>query len=105
MKLQPAELDRIASFFRVFSESTRLSLLQELKSGPKSVGELVAALPSTQANISKQLKTLYDAGLVSRQKQSTRVIYSIIDPFVLELCNIACAKLNQAAPVPRPLNF
>ncbi len=105
MKLDLADLDRVANLFRVFSEATRLALLQELKDGPKSVSELVDALPTTQANVSKQLKTLYDSGLVTRTKQGTSVIYEICEPMAFELCKLACDKLNRPAPKPRRLSF
>jgi DNA-binding transcriptional ArsR family regulator len=105
MKLDLSDLERVANLFRVFAEATRLALLQELKDGPKSVGELVDALPTTQANVSKQLKMLHDAGLVTRTKQGTSVIYEICEPMVFELCKIACDKLNQPAAKPRKLSF
>lgn len=105
MKLDLSDLDRVASLFRVFAEATRLALLQELKDGPKSVGELVDALPTTQANVSKQLKMLHDSGLVTRTKQGTSVIYEICEPMVFELCKLACDKLNRPAAKPRKLSF
>jgi DNA-binding transcriptional ArsR family regulator len=105
MKLEPNDLERVANLFRVFAEATRLALLQELKEGPKSVGELVDTLPTTQANVSKQLKMLHDAGLVARTKQGTSVIYEISEPMVFELCKIACDKLNRPAAKPRKLAF
>jgi len=104
MKLDLSDLDRVASFFRAFSEPTRLALLQELKDGPRTVGELVDALPTTQANVSKQLKVLHGAGLVDRRKEGTSVHYSICEPVVMELCRIACDKLNREAR-PRKLRF
>lgn len=104
MKLQPTELERVATFFRAFSEPTRLALLQELKAGARSVGELVECLPTTQANVSKQLKVLHEAGLVDRSRQGTHVLYSIGEPAALELCRIACDKLNREAK-PRRIRF
>lgn len=104
MKLDLSDLDRVASFFRAFSEPTRLALLQELKGGAMTVGELVAALPTTQANVSKQLKILHTAGLVDRRKDGTNVYYSICEPAVLDLCQIACDKLNRG-PRPKKLSF
>lgn len=104
MKLLPSDLERVARLFRVFGEATRLALLQELKDGPKSVGELVDALPTTQANVSKQLRMLHDAGLVARTKQGTSVIYEICEPMVFELCKLACEKLNRPAK-PKKLSF
>lgn len=104
MKLDLSDLDRVATFFRAFAEPTRLALLQELKNGEHTVGELVEALPTTQANVSKQLRILHDAGLVERRKDGTRAIYSICEPAVMELCAIACDKLNREAR-PRKLTF
>jgi len=104
-KLELSDLDRVAALFRVFSETTRLALLQELKEGPKAVGELVAEMPATtQANVSKQLKQLHDAGLVARRKHGTSVIYEIAEPLVFELCRLACEKLNRPQPT-RTLEF
>lgn len=104
MKLDMAELERVATFFRAFAEPTRLALLQELKESERTVGELVETLPTTQANISKQLRTLFEAGLVERRKEGTSVFYSICEPAVMELCSIACDKLNRDAR-PKKLRF
>ena len=95
--LSHAELARLAELFRCFAEPTRLALLQELKGGPHSVGEMVTATAGTQANVSKQLKVLHQAGLVSRTREGTTVIYAIAEPFVFELCALACDKLNRDA--------
>lgn len=104
MKLDLTDLDRVASFFRAFSETTRLALLQELKGGAKTVGELVESLHVTQANVSKQLRILHEAGLLSREKRGTSVVYEICEPLVLDLCKIACDKLNSQ-PKRRKLSF
>ena len=91
------ELERLAELFRTFSEPTRLALLQELKAGPRAVGDLVDALHATQANVSKQLKPLHQAGLVTRTRDGTSVIYAIAEPLVFEICKLACEKLNRDA--------
>lgn len=90
-------LERIAAFFKVFAEPTRLAILQRLRSGPASVNDLVAALPTSQANVSKQLKTLHEADLLKREQRGTQVFYSIDDPLVFELCELVCSKLNRRA--------
>ena len=59
-KLDSAALEKIAELFRVFSEATRLAILQELREAPHSVNELVEKLDTSQANISKQLKALHE---------------------------------------------
>lgn len=95
MKLDAIQLERVANMFRAFSEASRLAILQELKSGERSVSEIVDVLPTSQANVSKQLKMLHDAGVVRRRKEGTQVLYQIADPMVFELCRLVCDKLNR----------
>lgn len=105
MKLDIAQLERVANLFRAFAESTRLAIVQELKSGELSVSEIVERLTTSQANISKQLKLLHDAGIVSRRKQGIQVLYQIADPMVFDLCRLVCEKLNRDAQKPAKLKF
>jgi DNA-binding transcriptional ArsR family regulator len=94
-RLDRDSLEKVAEMFRVFSEATRLAILQELKAGPMSVNELVEAVEGSQANVSKQLRTLYDAGLVTKAKSGTQVFYSVCDEVVYPLCELVCGKLNR----------
>jgi DNA-binding transcriptional ArsR family regulator len=94
MKLRSDQLERVAAMFRAFAEPTRLAILQELKSGELSVSAIVERLDSSQANISKQLKLLHEAGLVTRRKRSTQVLYAISGPMVFKVCSLVCDKLN-----------
>jgi DNA-binding transcriptional ArsR family regulator len=105
MKLSLDQLERVANLFRAFSEATRLAILQELKSGELSVSEIVEQLHTSQANVSKQLKILHDADLVTRRKQGTQVLYAIAEPVVFELCALVCDKLNRDAGRPTKLKF
>ena len=68
MKLDTQQLERVATICRAFSESTRLPILQELKGGEIRVSEILVRLTTSQANVSKQLKQLHGAGLVSGRK-------------------------------------
>ena len=83
--------------FRVFSEPTRLAILQLLREQALSVNELVEQLETSQANVSKQLKTLYEADLLHREQKGNQVFYSIKEQMVYELCEIVCDKLNRNA--------
>ena len=94
-RMGPAQLERVSQLFKAFAEPTRLAILQELKSGPRSVGEVVAAIGTSQANVSKQLRILREAGVVSHEKQGTSVFCSIADPVVFELCRLVCDKINR----------
>lgn len=95
--LKPDQLDAVARFFRVLAEPTRLAILQELRRDPRTVGDLVESLGAKQANVSKQLGILFDAGLLDRERSGNCVVYSIREPAIFELCEIVCGKLKRDA--------
>lgn len=91
------KLTKIAEVFRVFSEPTRLAILQLLKERPYSVNEMVQMLETSQANVSKQLRMLYDADILFREQKGNQVFYSIKEGMVYQLCTIVCDNLNEKA--------
>jgi ArsR family transcriptional regulator len=96
-KLDRDSLASVAALFGVLAEPTRLSILQELGAGPRTVSELVELLGARQANVSKQLGILYSAGLLARERDGNLVRYSIGDPMVFDLCELVCGKLRRDA--------
>ncbi|MGE0601252.1 MAG: ArsR/SmtB family transcription factor [Dehalococcoidia bacterium] len=89
-------LDHVAARFRVLGDARRLAILRELlEQGELSVGELVARLETTQANISKHLGVLLQAGIVSRRPEGTSAYYSVTDPSLRGLCDIVCTRLRD----------
>lgn len=105
MKLSFEQMERVATRFRQLSDPTRLAILQELKGGPRSVSAIVAALHTSQANISRHLRQLHDAGLLGRRREGTLVFYSIEDPMIFDLCRLVCDQLNRAATRPEKIRF
>ena len=85
----------IARRFAALSDPTRLRLLHALFEGEKNVSSLVAASGGTQANVSRHLQTLADAGVVARRREGLQVFYSIGDPTIYELCELVCGSLEQ----------
>lgn len=98
-------LERIADVFRIFSEPTRLAIFQALKEEPKNVSTLVAETESSQANVSRQLRVLHDAGFLVRVKDGNKVYYSIKEALVFEICELVCNKLNRDAESPEVVGF
>jgi DNA-binding transcriptional ArsR family regulator len=88
-------IDLIAQRFRVLGEPMRIKLLDRLRDGDATVGELQEALGASQQNISKHLGILHAAGMVTRTKQGNRVCYSITDPSVFELCDQVCGGVRR----------
>ena len=61
------------------AEPTRRQVLEELRAGPRSVGELTAAVPVSQSAVSQHLRVLREAGLVRERREGTRRLYRV-DP-------------------------
>lgn len=91
---EPA-LELIAARFRVLGEPNRLKLIIALEAGEKSVTELVKSTHLTQANVSRHLQTLTEAGILGRRKEGLNVIYSIADPTIFELCEHVCGSVQK----------
>lgn len=71
--------------FAAIADPTRRHLLEGLRRGPKTVGELAAGLPMSRPAVSQHLKALLDAGLVSAESAGTRRVYSIAPGGFLKL--------------------
>ena len=92
----PEELaELVARRFRVLAEPMRIRLLDRLRDGEATVGELSDALEASQQNVSKHLTVLADAGMLGRRKDGNRVYYRIVDEDVLLLCENVCGSLQQ----------
>jgi DNA-binding transcriptional ArsR family regulator len=92
-----AFLDLMAEKFRMLSDSTRLAILRALMQGERNVSQVVEETGRNQANVSKHLKMLADAGLVARRKKGLQVFYRLSDPLVERLCKLVCETIVQEA--------
>lgn len=69
----------MATSFELLADPTRRHLLDELREGERCVGALVERLKKSQPAVSKQLRVLREAGLVSVRVEAQRRIYRL-DP-------------------------
>ncbi|HYJ78011.1 MAG TPA: metalloregulator ArsR/SmtB family transcription factor [Longimicrobiaceae bacterium] len=86
-----------AKLFRGFSDPSRLSILEALRDGARSVGEVVEITGLSQSNVSNHLACLLDCGLVEREPQGRRVIYRLADERVGALLGLADELLEDVA--------
>ena len=93
--MTPEALQLVAARFKVLSDPMRLRILQVLETGETSVSALAEAVESTQPNVSKHLKLMQEAGMLSRRQEGNTVYYSISDPTVFELCDVVCSSLAE----------
>jgi DNA-binding transcriptional ArsR family regulator len=88
-------VELIARRFRVLGEPMRIRLLDRLREGEATVGELSEALAASQQNVSKHLSVLSDAGVLGRRKEGNRVYYRIVDEGIFVLCEQVCGSVQQ----------
>ena len=88
-------IELVAQRFRVLGEPMGIKLLDRLRDGDATVGELQDAIGASQQNVSKHLGVLHAAGMVGRTKDGNRAVYSISDPSVFELCEQVCGGVRR----------
>lgn len=93
--LPPEALGQVAAYFQALSEPTRLQILNLLRSGERSVGELAELCGYTSANISRHLAYLTRQGLVERESRGTSGYYRIADASVYALCDLVCGNIAR----------
>lgn len=88
-------LTLIADRFRVLGEPMRLKLIAALKNGERNVTELISDTGAQQANVSRHLHTLVQAGILARRKNGLHVYYYISDATIFELCEHVCGSIQK----------
>ena len=86
-----------AKLFRGFADPSRLSILETLRAGEMTVGEIVEATELSQSNISNHLACLRDCGLVTAEQDGRYVRYRLSDPRVEQLLTLADELLGDFA--------
>ena len=94
--LTPDLIRLVSERFKVLAEPARLEILNTLRSGERSVTELVHETGLGQANLSKHLRLLHAHGFVARRKEGVSVFYALAES-VDELCDIMTRQLNAQA--------
>lgn len=95
--LTPEVLDLVAERFKALSEPARLRILNALRTGERTVTDLMEETGLGQANVSKHLQMLHALGFVERRKEGLYVYYSLQGEDVFQLCDIVCGRLAAEA--------
>ncbi len=85
----------LADFFKVFSDSTRIKIINALLYQELCVCDIAAITNSTQSAISHQLKTLKQAKLVKYKKIGKIVYYSLDDNHIKEIFEKGCEHIDE----------
>ena len=70
--------DEATTVFEALAHPTRRQILQDLKDGELAAGEIAARFPATGPTISRHLRVLRSAGLISERRVANRILYSLV---------------------------
>jgi ArsR family transcriptional regulator len=84
-----------AEFFKALAHPGRIKILEALRLGEKTVGELQALLDEEPASASQQLAVLRLKNIVVGRKAGSNVFYSVRDPLVFQLLDVARGIFNN----------
>jgi rhodanese-related sulfurtransferase len=97
-----ALFEAIAVMGKAFASPRRLELIDLLAQGSRSVDQLARASGQSTANASQHLQALHAAGVVTRERDGTRVNYSLAGHDVLQLwLELRDASASRVAEVER----
>jgi DNA-binding transcriptional ArsR family regulator len=65
------------SVFRALADPTRRQILQDLRGGELSAGDIAARFPIKGPSVSRHLSILKGAGLISERREANRILYSL----------------------------
>lgn len=83
------DFDIKAKLFRGFADLSRLIILETLRDGPRTVGDLAKETDLTQPNVSNHLACLLECGLVDRMQQGRFAVYSLATREAEEILRIS----------------
>jgi ArsR family transcriptional regulator len=89
------ELHELADFFKVFGDSTRISILWALSESEMCVCDLCALLQMKQPAVSHQLKNLKQARVVKARRAGKVIYYSLDDDHIRKLLNLGMEHLLE----------
>jgi ArsR family transcriptional regulator len=80
-----------AGFFRTLASPIRIRLLEQLRGGEATVGDLQQKLGLDSSNVSQHLSILRANSLVAARRDGTRIWYSVQEPHIYEILDAARA--------------
>jgi len=90
---RPIEPERLrqfkAEFFKALAHPVRIAILEHLRNGPLSVGEIQGLTGVAGSSVSQQLAILRGRGIVAPERSGTTVRYHATDPQIYVLLDAA----------------
>jgi DNA-binding transcriptional ArsR family regulator len=78
-----------AEFFKALGHPARIRILEVLREGEHTVGELIPKVGIESSHLSHQLAALRRSHIVTTRKAGVTVVYSVVDPRIFQLLEVA----------------
>jgi ArsR family transcriptional regulator len=107
-RLDAAEINELhARVCKGLADPKRLLIINELRDGPRPVGDLAEALGVSQPNVSRHLAVLRDRGFVTTERFGSSVHYALASPKILQAMDLLREFMTEQigwrpAAAPRP---
>jgi ArsR family transcriptional regulator len=85
-----------AEFFKTLGHPARIRILELLRDGERPVSELITEVGIEPSHLSQQLAVLRRASLVRSRKVGSSVLYTVTDPRIFELLEVAKSILTSS---------
>ncbi len=77
-----------ADICKIFSNPKRLEIINALKDGEMSAGELIEKTGVNKVNLSQHMAVLRTRGVVRTRREGINIFYEIASPKILDACNL-----------------
>jgi DNA-binding transcriptional ArsR family regulator len=92
-----------AEFFKTLGHPARIRILEVLRDGERPVNELIPEVGIEPSHLSQQLAVLRRANLVRSRKDGSSVLYSVTEPRLFQLLEVARTILTSSLTETREL--
>jgi len=83
--------------FRALADPTRRDIVQLLRDGPLTSGEIAQHFPVAWATVSRHLAVLRDAGLIAAERHGQQIVYELETTVVEDLIQHLLAWVQPGA--------
>lgn len=88
-------VQRLANFYKIMADPTRLKILIALESGELCVTDIAMLLNMSRSAVSHQLRSLKSAKLVRSRKDGKGVFYTLDDEHIHSIIKVALTHINE----------
>jgi DNA-binding transcriptional ArsR family regulator len=91
-ELEPV-FDKVARYFSLLSDPSRLKVIHAICNVERSVNDVVAETGLSQSTVSRHLSNLRVSAVATRRKNGAQALYVISDRTLTDICRTACVSL------------